>query len=918
MQFTIDGLCSTKHQRVRSLDAASLTPSTLANTTKEELCLEYVDNFLKQFAELFPGRPAPFLVAPNEAGVPKFLSTTIRCTQLPFKELYGLEECASFISHFITYEPLANPLRVPEVIPSPAVVLNWRIGDSFDMAFVLCSFLLGNGYDAYVVVGKAPRWITLRDQRRAPCPYTPPRVKADEPEKVEEGDEDDGEDEVPSKYVASDKGVPKSKYELAMAERESKKQAAPKPDADAQDEDDEEPPPPADPLAGRRVHAWVLVRAGPREVEDHVFVEPSTGRVMPVGEAPYEAIDSVCSNTNCWVNMQPRTAPAEGSLSGMGPIAFDLDNTDNWEYVFIRSGGRAADADASKEGKQEGEMDLSAALNTKIDLSGGDTKDEAEEDTAHILDLPPSWVPQLELEREAVEQQYVGRWRCVSLLQPPYGVCHGCVLTSVFVHWLRYGPLNCCVTLFRKAKLELYAPDTHPRGLVARLFKFKDYERTLLVEQVEMFQKRADKLRKRVRYPLKRRVDEFFDSGRDHHLKRHSEVLGKWREMEFYATAHIDGLVRAPRLLFARCVWRVTRADGGATGCDACQVRRTEVIREKITEVFRGRVDHLTYRSVSLLPQGHEGSQRTGGRGKTSTKMGQFVLHVEPGDLAMRKMTQKFSRSPGVDADKDVAKRTYFVQDKTIREDYHYAEGRIMASSRVYHKDAPDGQHVELRFVNPFADTPKPSELDADFRRVVALEKECSHDIREATRLASEILWTRAQDELAIDIDKTIFDAAREKSAEDASKEAEEEEQKDRTAESKMDFLKPFLQKCEDPEHPTKEEAARADKECRKALKERLIERVNIIQRRLDEENAKLAKKQAAFQRSQREQLGEGAEEEFEQFCAEAMFKIGILEQRLQRQEETVLAKFTELEIMLKADPRLAELYGPAALDGSK
>jgi len=166
------------------------------------------------------------------------------------------------------------------------------------------------------------------------------------------------------------------------------------------------------------------------------------------------------------------------------------------------------------------------------------------------------------------------------------------------------------------------------------------------------------------------------------------------------------------------------------------------------------------------------------------------------------------------------------------------------------------------------------------------------------------------RDELGIDIDKTIFDTAREKSAEDATKEGEEEEKKEKAAESKMDFLKPFLAKCDDPDHPTKDEAARADKECRKALKERLIERVNIIQRRLDEENAKLAKKQAAFQRSQREQLGEGAEEEFEQFCAEAMFKIGILEQRLQRQEETVLAKFTELEIALKKDPRLAVLYG--------
>ena len=39
---------------------------------------------------------------------------------------------------------------------------------------------------------------------------------------------------------------------------------------------------------------------------------------------------------------------------------------------------------------------------------------------------------------------------------------------------------------------------------------------------------------------------------------------------------------------------------------------------------------------------------------------------------------------------------------------------------------------------------------------------------------------------------------------------------------------------------------------------------------------------QQEFQRN-RDQV-EGAEEEFEKYCAEAMFRIGILEQRLQRQ----------------------------------
>ena len=34
-----------------------------------------------------------------------------------------------------------------------------------------------------------------------------------------------------------------------------------------------------DPYAGRRIHCWVLVKAGKRNVEKHIFIEPSTGRI---------------------------------------------------------------------------------------------------------------------------------------------------------------------------------------------------------------------------------------------------------------------------------------------------------------------------------------------------------------------------------------------------------------------------------------------------------------------------------------------------------------------------------------------------------------------------------------------------------------------------------------------------------------
>lgn len=49
-------------------------------------------------------------------------------------------------------------------------------------------------------------------------------------------------------------------------------------------------------------------------------------------------------------------------------------------------------------------------------------------------------------------------------------------------------------------------------------------------------------------------------------------------------------------------------------------------------------------------------------------------------------------------------------------------------------------------------------------------------------------------------------------------------------------------------------------------------------------------------------------------YCAEASFRITILEQRLERQEALVTKKFSELEHKLAGDPRLAVIHNPAAL----
>lgn len=53
---------------------------------------------------------------------------------------------------------------------SPTLVLEHQEGSSFDMACVLCSLLLGVGYDAYCVCGYAVREVTEMDQCGRRCP----------------------------------------------------------------------------------------------------------------------------------------------------------------------------------------------------------------------------------------------------------------------------------------------------------------------------------------------------------------------------------------------------------------------------------------------------------------------------------------------------------------------------------------------------------------------------------------------------------------------------------------------------------------------------------------------------------------------------------------------------------------------------
>ena len=266
--FTADGKLNTKEKRVADLrkSASSASFSYHTNSTKEELCFEYIQTFLDQYKELYPKRTLPYMIAENEYGVKKFVCTTLRPTQMPVPELYDLHEAASFLAGYIVYEPLDPPGEPPKALLSPTQTLNSCTGDSFDCAMVLCSFLLGAGYDAYVVYGNTQRFVALRDQRAQDCPLLTnmsssgsgkSRVTVNEGTGAITGNKGEADDAGIENYEVKDNSVKGSDF---IMNAEKRKLEEGKDTFRLWIPTDNEKQPEEDPKRVKRCHAWLCCR----------------------------------------------------------------------------------------------------------------------------------------------------------------------------------------------------------------------------------------------------------------------------------------------------------------------------------------------------------------------------------------------------------------------------------------------------------------------------------------------------------------------------------------------------------------------------------------------------------------------------------------------------------------------------------
>lgn len=287
-----------KNERCRTFadETYNIPRCYIENTTKEELVLEHVLEYNRQFKIIYDPTRELLLAPVNECNKRKFICTTIRPTKLPYTDLYEWENCAKFISNYLEYEELAEPDKLPYFIPSPANVLDWQAGDCFDFAIVLCSLLIGSGYDAYVVYGTAPKQITTKDESLMECPLNLDIDETDDPyydADAEQMSQTKQKNEAEELTFKVEKKAPhRSEYDDAMDEKKKAEEHAAF--LKAITIDDDEPDYEQEDNYGRsRVHAWVLLNKGQREMQYPFFIEPTTGRRYEIDNSPYYSIQAI-------------------------------------------------------------------------------------------------------------------------------------------------------------------------------------------------------------------------------------------------------------------------------------------------------------------------------------------------------------------------------------------------------------------------------------------------------------------------------------------------------------------------------------------------------------------------------------------------------------------------------------------------
>ncbi|EDS38759.1 conserved hypothetical protein [Culex quinquefasciatus] len=440
----------------------------------------------------------------------------------------------------------------PRRLLSPDTVLRRRKANSFELATLLCSYLIGNGFAACVVSGYATREIVNNDQRRVACPYVP---LVEEEEEEGKGQESKGSPEgvePPSKYQLRAPPDLRSRYLLELEEEKLAKikEEERKRDEERLREIEDLERPAEDLKAGHRIHAWVVVilnapwcyKPGYRETTidqntgekvllppSAFFIEPASGFRFEVDSPNYLGIESVWNQYNYYVNKQD-------PISDIKHMRWDFKHTQDWEHFL------------------PGEpFEMREDCVVPEDQEPMTTEEELEKEKH--LDLPASWVAPLSISMANFEQRYPGGAK---------------------------------VIFFKRSIYERFAPYSNLVGLVKRLTLFQtlDYERP--VTRWEWYINRDDSLEMIVYEFEARDIEERFARGRPDSLcalRRSSEPnrecrltffhqyrFDSLRELVYHPTYVKEHYERREDLLYYREFKNIPRDTATSEDCKLTQI----------------------------------------------------------------------------------------------------------------------------------------------------------------------------------------------------------------------------------------------------------------------------------------------------------------------------------------------------------
>ena len=811
------------------------------NNTKEKTLIQHA----KDYQDDFPNPKNHLLLyIRNESGMEKFICSFIKPTKLGYTDLFQFDKCARFISNYVSYEALENPVEYPQVAVSPYTTLEWQKGDSLDMSLILASLLIGVGYDAYVVCGIADRNVTNKYEGNLDCPYIEDE-EAKKRENIQLKMFDENKKEEENEYYIPDEEPIESKYE--KLERQRRVEEDKRREKENRIDDDEPDRQGNDKLYKKRVHFWIYLRKNEkRDTDGSYFIDPPTGNTWSIeknSNLPFFYINQIFNDKNVWVSKRFNKMISKNDLE-----TFD-NNSKDWDTLLP--------VQEKTKTNLENKLDESSINHDKSKANISNDIGFMEDNIdvlklKHLLDMPLSWVPKLSIS----PQRYY-----------------------LFSKTGKY------TKFYKKVEIDFYSDYHQPDGLIKKITIFNDFKR-LIVKEIRLYYKhRSDNLYLRKRFPSQfKTIDYYLNNNSMSQQQAHP--WPNWKEIET-----IDSKRNVIRF------YPIRFSDG--------LLEREEIIGEKTIERFSNRDDNLIYSSVRFEEKENESINNI--YCYTDRFVGDVVITkmVEKYQKVENKPANEQIAKIIIDMKRNKIKIWYHIEKHEIapliyeisRDQFtNINSGFNMNSNKSEPSVFKKNQKIYIMEKECFSRI-KFSELniEEDFK---VYRYKIQQKLSEIQKNSKKNNFNETENDILI---RNIFAINNNKPKVINSDDEFENDYKE-----KDDIVGQMLKEKGLLGKPLdKKTSEEIKKEIVYNLQNRYIERSEIINQRFEDEKVKVKNLQKKFQRKANEHITKQEEIKFETELQQFNLKLSILEQRLLNFQKTAYEKYEQLQQKLNEDKRL-------------